>query len=220
MEIKINFRDKYEYSISCYQDAQRNYVMSHRSLKNAFMDAYRKCPDIKIEKKVIDTSITHCIAQVQIMADGYRSIPFTGEVTTRALNDFTKNTPYVIAENRAFDKAIMDFFNLQEHVYSEDGVPVLYSDCGLNPVNLTAVQTAIQEQQPSSGLTEEEVSELRAEYAAIGDRQLTVGGKVTTFNQCTDETLEQLIAFQSNDPQIGVLQGLAVRFLELRRMGL
>ena len=197
--VEVKFRNEV-YEISAYLDASGAYVLSHRNLKHCFLDAMRKYDDIRVEKKPIDTSITHCIAQVEITSKDYHMMPFTGEVTTKSLNDIVRDTPYVVAENRALDKAIISFFNLNEKLYSKNRIPVLYSDYG--------IQREIVDPQ----------DELRNEFKALGETILMMNGAQIQMRDIPDDRLQQLIAYNGPDPKIGALRAQAARYVELRGM--
>ena len=197
-QIEVKYRNEV-YMINAYLDAQGAYVLSHRNLKDCFFDALRKYEDIKVEKKPIDTSITHCIAQCEITSKDFHMMPFTGEVTTKSLNDIVRDTPYVVAENRALDKAIIAFFNLKERLYSDNDIPVMYSDYGVDR-NIVSPE-----------------DELRNEFKALGNVSVMMNGQPVFLRDMSDADIQSLLAV-NGDAQLAVIQNSARRFLEIRGM--
>lgn len=103
-----------------------SFVLQHTGLKNFMLQMQlcaRTLDPISITYDSIDTQLTHSIVNCTIAINGY-AVTETGEAAMVSLgSDIAKMYPYLEAQKRAFDRAVISFLqlNLQDgkRIYSD-----------------------------------------------------------------------------------------------------
>ncbi len=129
IQVYSNLFNKYM-TFPVYEQENRpgEYVLLHNGLKSYMLglmseQAKNKTP-ISIEYTPVETALSHSIAHCSIEWAGGYKVTETGESSVATLNStVAKNYPYMQAEIRAFDRAVISFLQLNidgRRVYSDE----------------------------------------------------------------------------------------------------
>lgn len=111
------------------QDADNTnpgYVLQHNSLKQYMLryqfDRAKENMPVDISYKSIECSLSHSVVDCSIEFQGYK-VTETGEACVATLNStIAKNYPYIEAQTRAYDRAVISFLQLNingKRIYSD-----------------------------------------------------------------------------------------------------
>ncbi|ADL36192.1 hypothetical protein bpr_II255 (plasmid) [Butyrivibrio proteoclasticus B316] len=110
------------------EEGRPYHAILHNSLKEYMLSLAKnlandqKSPPVIIDYKPIETSMSHSVVDCTIKMGNYQ-ITETGEATIATLNSsVAKNFPYLEAQTRAYDRAVISFLQLQvdgKRVYSD-----------------------------------------------------------------------------------------------------
>ena len=101
------------------EDGKKTMIITHNSLKKAFLKILgkraqeNKNPHIRYSFHEVVVSPAHCVVDCTFsLGEGY-VITESGETTTRTLaSNVAKDYPYLEAQKRAFDRALISFLQL------------------------------------------------------------------------------------------------------------
>ena len=118
--VNVDVYSKFHNSSMKFQafvDTEKNEtVITHNSLKAYMLEFMKNCASkgtpVTVQYTPIETSLTHSIVSCTVSLSGY-SITETGEANVATLNTtVAKSYPYLTAEIRAFDRAVISFLQL------------------------------------------------------------------------------------------------------------
>lgn len=101
-----------------FRNKRGDIVLSHWGLKKFALSAMKLSAKpngrpITFSFRPVDTSLEHCVIDCTFSCGGY-SVTESGEVTTRTLNtNIARDYPYLEAQKRAFDRAVVSFWQLE-----------------------------------------------------------------------------------------------------------
>ncbi len=98
------------------EDEPGAYVLLHNNLKafmlNLMLEQAKHGSTLIVDYTPIETSMSHCIVSCTVSSGKYK-VTETGESCVSTLNTtIAKNYPYIEAEVRAFDRAVISFLQL------------------------------------------------------------------------------------------------------------
>ena len=204
IDINLKFRDLEIAIPACRQNEE--YVLWHKILSMCFSLVTDMFPDVEMQVEAVDTNILHCVASAQIKADGRVYSKKFGEAkVTLESDDLEKKMPFMMALNRAEDKAYLELFGLASKVFDKDGNPVIYQED----------RSVNDEQLPEdlmSGISEEEEQEFNA--LAKTEIKLNVNGEIKayTIESLGQNTLKYIAAYEDSKVYSGV-QNMVRRYL-------
>jgi hypothetical protein len=122
MKIHSN-RFNQTFEVNAYQSTNERgdevLIIYHRSLQRLGYEIMATNPNFKVSYKDVATNPKYCVVRCNI-SDGKIDVEEVGETTPETLeNDISKMYPCTLANNRAYDKALIRYLDIPGKVYSD-----------------------------------------------------------------------------------------------------
>lgn len=203
---------------------KKKYRITHKTLIHAFRLLRQRHRGLHMESGVIDgsfigtASVGYCFTGCRISNGDDHNDTFFGEVkVVSSLPEAARFNPFTVAVNRAQDKAILDFLDLESQVFYEDGSPALYNDPTDAAIDDRIVEEPVNSENETplpDGLNDAE----QAEFDSLSKQKmgLTIAGEQKMYEVCTiPESTLNFIASDKNTFN-EAYKDIASRYIKLR----
>ena len=230
INIKIEVYDE-QYEIpACYvrqlaANKKKRYRITHKTLMSAFRQFRLRHQGLRMESGYIDgqfighASPAYCFAGCRISNGDVHNDTFYGEAKIQFnACDAEKSNPFVVAMNRAQDKAVLDFLGLETQSFYEDGSPALYDEIADTAVDDASIEHPLVPREDPKDAPQALTKEEAVEFDISSKQTLKIrkGGNdvLIPISQASEKIL-QLYA-ESTDPALQASSNVVKRYIELR----
>lgn len=220
------------------------YRITHKTLLHVFRFLCSQHQGLRMESGLIDglfvgnASPSYCCTGCRISNGDVHRDTFYGETkVVYNSQEAERNNPFVIAINRAQDKAILDFLGLESQLFFKDGTPALYVDADDTAIDDAVIEHPEKKETAENKAPDQKAAETSSVVISSNgvipepltkseEQELAASGKQTLKYRWNSEDLETPIEgtnekvlyyfTKSTDEKYAATRNIVVRYLELR----